>query len=145
MRDETVALLSGTPVVLLDTISGIASRHAGAIIVCGSHGGAISAAFAQLHPPALVVFNDAGGGKADGGVAAAAILESARIPCALVSHRSARIGDAEDAWREGILSRVNAPAFARGVRTGQDVRAAVTSFIGCGDTAAQEKRRNHAT
>lgn len=139
MRDDTVALLSGRPVVLLDTISGITSRHAGVVIVCGSHGGAISAAFALLHPPAFVVFNDAGGGKTDGGVAATTILESACIPCAVVSNFSARIGDAEDAWLEGVLSRVNALAFARGVRTGQDVQTAVTVFIGSQEVAAQKK------
>jgi hypothetical protein len=63
MRNETVAMLNGRPVVVMDSISLITPADAGAMIICGSHGGAISGAFAAMHPPALVVFNDAGGGK----------------------------------------------------------------------------------
>lgn len=130
MRNETVATVAGLRVVLMDTISAITAGDAGAVIVCGSHGGTISGAFASKHPPALVFFNDAGGGKAEGGRAAAGLLDAAGIACATVAHDSARIGDAEDAWRSGIVSAVGETARARGVSTGQSVQDAVAVFVG---------------
>jgi len=75
MRNETVAVVNGRPVVAMDSISLIGPENEGAIIVCGSHGGAISGAFAAKHPPALVVFNDAGGGKNDAGFTSLGDLE----------------------------------------------------------------------
>ena len=47
MRNETVATLNGRPVVVMDSISLIVAKDAGAIIVCGSHGSAISGALAE--------------------------------------------------------------------------------------------------
>ena len=92
MRNETVAVVNGRPVVAMDSISLIGPENEGAIIVCGSHGAAISGAFAAKHPPALVVFNDAGGGRNDAGFTSLADLEREGIAAAAVSHDSARIG-----------------------------------------------------
>lgn len=140
MRNETVGEVAGLRVVLMDTISAIAEADAGAVVVCGSHGGAISGAFARLHPPALVLFNDAGGGKADGGRAAVALLDEAGIPCATVGHLSARIGDARDAWENGTVSAAGELARARGVDIGQTVRSAVAMFGESGAGAAGPSR-----
>jgi hypothetical protein len=128
MRNETVATLNGRPVVAMDSISLIAPKDAGAIIVCGSHGGAISGAFAAKHPPALVVFNDAGGGKKGAGVASLADLEGEGIAAAAVSHHTARIGDALDAWENGVVSGVNRPAREGGLEPGQPLRDALQRF-----------------
>ena len=128
MRNETVATINGWRVVVMDSISLIAPEAEGAIIVSGSHGGAISGAFAAKHPPALVVFNDAGGGKNDAGIASLARLESAGIASAAVSHDSARIGDALDAWENGVVSRVNGPAAAAGIMPGRPLRKVVERF-----------------
>jgi hypothetical protein len=128
MRNETVATLNGRPVVAMDSISLIAAKDAGAIIVCGSHGGAISGAFAAKHPPALVVFNDAGGGKKGAGVASLADLEGEGIAAAAVSHHTARIGDALDAWENGVVSGVNRPAREGGLEPGQPLRDALQRF-----------------
>jgi hypothetical protein len=128
MRNETVATLSGRRVIAMDSISLIGPGDAGAIVVCGSHGGAISGAFAAIHPPALVVFNDAGGGKKDAGVASLAALERVGIAAAAVSHESARIGDALDAWENGVVSGVNRPAREGGLEPGQPLRDALQRF-----------------
>ncbi len=125
MRNDTVTQIAGRPVVLMDSISLISAKDAGAIVICGSHGGAISGAFATLHPPHLVIFNDAGGGKSDAGRAAIAMLDQKGIACATTSHNTARIGDAEDAWLHGTVSAVGTCAKAIGVTTGQSVREAV--------------------
>jgi hypothetical protein len=128
MRSETVASLNGLHVIAMDSISLIAPADAGAIIVCGSHGGAISGAFAARHPPALVIFNDAGMGKNDAGVASLADLEREGIAAAAVSHVSARIGDALDAWENGTVSRANGPAAEAGILPGLPLREALQRF-----------------
>src|SRR4051812_29615267 len=53
----------------------IGPHNVGAVIVCGSHGGAISGAFARKHPAALVLFNDAGLGKRRAGIASLEVLQ----------------------------------------------------------------------
>lgn len=128
MRHGTVATVAGCRVVLMDSISTIGPHDVGAIIVSGSHGGRISAGFAAKHPPRLVLFNDAGGGRGGAGKAAVALLGGIGIACATVGHDSARIGDAEDAWLHGRLSAVNALAAHAGLAAGEAVRASVEVF-----------------
>src|SRR3954468_6902998 len=128
MRNETVAQVGRFRLILMDSISLIGPDDVGAIIVCGSHGGAISGAFARLHPPALVFFNDAGVGKRRAGIACLESLQLSRIPAASVSHRSARIGDAKDAWENGSVSFCNDVARGLGVSPGVFIQRAVATF-----------------
>ena len=128
MRNEAIATVNGRRLVIQDSISLIGPADAGAIIVSGSHGGAISGAFAAQHRPALVVFNDAGIGKKDAGIAALTDLERAGVPGAAVSHLTARIGDAADAWENGVVSRANRPAAEAGIVPGRRLRDVVGSF-----------------
>jgi len=136
MRNETITHIGARPVILMDSISLIGPGDKGAVIVCGSHGGLISGAFATLHPPHLVIFNDAGGGKSGAGRAAIAMLDAKGIACATVSHNSARIGDAEDAWTNGILSAAGICAQGLGVMQGQSVKDAVRA-VGAHEPPAQ--------
>jgi len=46
-----------------------------------------------------------------------------------VSHLSARIGDVEDMWGNGVLSHVNALALGSGVRQGERLRDAVARLL----------------
>ena len=144
MRNETVARLGGRRVLLMDSISLIGPDDAGTVIVCGSHGGAISGAFAAKHPPALVFFNDAGIGKNGAGIASIWNLEAARIAAATVSHDSARIGDALDAWENGVVSHCNAWAARAGVEAGQPVRHAVEAFAAFAARTAAGEGAGHA-
>jgi hypothetical protein len=128
MRHEAVTTTNGRRVVLMDSISTIGPGDGGCIVISGSHGGRISGAFALKHPPALVAFNDAGGGKNGAGVAALDLLEQAGIPAITVSHDTARIGDAADAWAHGRVSKRNAPAAAAGITTGVTVAEGCTRF-----------------
>lgn len=105
-------------VVLVDSITQLEPSDAGCVAVSGSHGGSSAAAFALALPLALAVFNDAGIGKDEAGVAGLAILEAAGVPAAAVSHDSARIGEARETWRAGVISRVNAGAAALGLVVG---------------------------
>jgi len=99
-------------VVLLDTVTAVEPRHAGAVVVTGSHGGASVVHYARAVPARLYVFNDAGVGKDEAGVAALAELERHGIAAATVAHDSARIGEARDAYDHGVVSRVNRQAAA---------------------------------
>ena len=99
-------------VVLLDTVTAVAPRHAGTVVVTGSHGGASVVRYARAVAARLYVFNDAGVGKDGAGIAALAELERDGIAAATVAHDSARIGEARDAFDHGVVSRVNRPAAA---------------------------------
>jgi len=112
-------------VVLVDSITQIEADDAGSVAVSGSHGGTSSADFAAEVPLALAVFNDAGIGKDEAGVAGLAQLERQGRAAAAVSHLSARIGDAADAWANGVISRVNARAARLGLRAGERLRELV--------------------
>lgn len=111
---------------LLDTITAIDEGCAGEVVVSGSHGGVSSTGFVLAAParPFAVFFNDAGVGKERAGIVALGLLEAIGVACATYSHDSARIGDAHDGLQNGVVTHVNAPAAAAGVRVGQAVRDA---------------------
>ncbi len=129
MLKERVQTVQDVDVVIMDSISSVSAGDAGTIVVSASHGGASSGEFAMRHRLGLVFFNDAGVGKDDAGVRSLAMLEGIGVPAATISHASARIGDARDHWDHGVLSHVNDAAQARGLRPGQDVRAAAQAFL----------------
>lgn len=110
--------------VLLDSIAEVAGDDAGRVVVSASHGGVSASDYAARHPLRGAFFNDAGIGKDRAGIAGLMVLEAAGIPAAAYSHRSARIGDARDAWANGIVSAVNPLAASRGVSEGMSVREA---------------------
>lgn len=108
-------------VLLVDSITQLAPADAGAVVVSGSHGGVSSAHYALAVPARLVVFNDAGIGKDEAGIAALALLQGAGRAALAVAHHSARIGDARDTWAGGRVSRLNAAARALGIVEGDTV------------------------
>lgn len=105
--------------VLLDSVTQVEFGHAGQLVVTGSHGGASVVPYARAVRAWLYVFNDAGVGKDGAGIAALDLLQAEGIAALTVSHDSARIGEALDSWRHGVVSRVNAAALALGLRAGQ--------------------------
>jgi hypothetical protein len=68
------------------------------------------------------VFNDAGIGKDDAGIARLPALDDRGIAAFTVAASSARIGDARSTLCDGVISRVNRTAAARGARIGQHTR-----------------------
>ena len=100
------------------TVTQLSARHAGAVVVAGSHGGTIAAAYAAAARVRAIVFNDAGRGRDDAGIAGLAALDALGIAACAVAHTSARIGDAADALAHGVVSAVNTAAAAAGVAAG---------------------------
>ncbi len=123
---KTKIPLAGLQIYLLDSVTEGGEEQTGAIVVTGSHGGRSAARYALAYRPLLVVFNDAGIGKDEAGVAGLVILEQAGIAAAAVAHTSARIGEARDTWENGVLSRVNEAASALGLRPGARLRESLS-------------------
>ncbi|MFT3820339.1 MAG: hypothetical protein QM750_22445 [Rubrivivax sp.] len=132
MRKLELARGPGGRLVAADSITMVAPEDEGAVVVSGSHGGVSSGAYALAVPLRLAVFNDAGVGKDEAGIAALAMLQAQGRAGATVSHVSARIGDALDAWEHGVLSRLNEAALALGLRAGQRLREALPVLIDTG-------------
>ena len=112
---------------LLDSIALISNEQANTVVISGSHGGRSAAEFvlALSQKPICVFFNDAGGGKDDAGKVALKMLEAHNIPCACYSHMSAKIGDAQDGYANGVVSGVNSLAQALGIKLNMSVNLAV--------------------
>jgi hypothetical protein len=117
--------VSDPHLVLHDSIASVEPADAGALVVSGSHGGTSAARFALAVPLVGVVFNDAGVGKDRAGVAGLELLDRAGVPALAVGHDSARIGDAGDTLRNGVVSCANGEARRRGVEPGQSTREAL--------------------
>ena len=122
MARAVVALRDGASILLVDSITEIEAGDSGRIVVSGSHGGVSAAGYAAAVPLAACFLNDAGIGKDAAGIAGVLSLPYA---AAAYRHDSARIGDAADAWANGVLSAVNAAAEQAGLRIGMTVRQAV--------------------
>ena len=119
-----------TDIILVDSASLVTQTDRGRIIITGSHGGLIGGdpARALKAQAALAVFNDAGGGCDNAGLTRLPALDERAMAAVTVSHRSARIGNAESALEKGIISHVNSTAAAAGLASGQRLSDAVTSF-----------------
>jgi len=130
MLKREVARGPGGRVLLMDTITQLTPEDSGCLVVSASHGGTSSAEFALALPLRLAVFNDAGVGKDEAGIAALALLEARGTAAAAVAHSSARIGDAQDAWDHGVISRVNAAAQALGLHPGDRLCEVLLRLVG---------------
>lgn len=113
-------------VLLMDSITKVTPEDRSQIVVSASHGGASSGEFALEVPLMAAFFNDAGIGKDKAGIAALAMLQERGVACGTVSHDSARIGDSQDMWENGVVSHVNECARALGVLPGQSLKDALT-------------------
>jgi hypothetical protein len=109
--------------VLHDSVTQVTVADAGTLVVTGSHGGASVVPYALAVRAWLYVFNDAGVGKDGAGTAALQLLDGEGQAAAAVSHDSARIGEARDAWENGVVSAVNAAARSLGLRPGDRLAA----------------------
>src|SRR5262245_2838931 len=99
--NDTVAVASPAGVVLADTVTALDATHHGVVLVTGSHGGLIAAYLAARAGVRAVIFNDAGAGLDDAGLAGIDRLERQSIAAATVAHTSARIADAADTYANG--------------------------------------------
>jgi hypothetical protein len=103
---------------VLDSATQLGSDAAGAVAVCGSHGGLYPAWLAARAGLRGVILNDAGIGRNSAGIAGVLWLDGLGIAACAVDHRSARIGDGADMLASGRLSSVNETAARHGCLPG---------------------------
>ena len=108
---------------VVDSITELGPADAGTVAVSGSHGGVSSARYAIAARPLLSIFNDAGVGRDEAGIAALGLMQAAGLAACTVSHQSARIGFATSTLDDGIVSHVNPLAAGLGVTVGVSLRS----------------------
>jgi hypothetical protein len=111
-------------ILLADTVTRLTAAHAGCVLVTGSHGGLVAARYAVRAGVRAAIFNDAGVGLEDAGIAGLRWLDALGIAAAAVTHTSARIADAADSLAHGRIGHANAVARACGVAAGDACRDA---------------------
>ena len=109
--------MSNNP-LLLDSITDANVESAGRLVVSGSHGGCYPAAVASQYGIQAVLFNDAGIGFEDAGVAGVLELATVGMAAAALDCCTCQIGSATDAIARGRISVVNAVAKTLGVAEG---------------------------
>jgi hypothetical protein len=114
------------PLLIADSITRIGAEAASAVVVNASHGGIYAAYVAAKLGVAAAIFNDAGVGREEAGIAGLDYLAALGIAAAAVGHDTARIGDGADMIARGIVSHANSVAVALGCRPGLTCREAAT-------------------
>ena len=111
-------------VVLAATATKLGPEAAGRVVVSGSHGGAYVAYLVAAAAARAAILNDAGVGRDDAGIAGLGRCAAIGMAAATVGHDSARIGDAEDSMRRGVISHANDLAGSLGCVPGMPCRQA---------------------
>lgn len=105
-------------VVVVDSVTALDADALGRVVVCGSHGGRFSGAYAASVGVRGIVLNDAAVGKDRAGIAGLDLLDEHRIPAAAVDYLTADIGDGASSLQHGVLSHVNKAAREIGCARG---------------------------
>jgi len=118
-------------VVCIDSASMVEPADAGQIVITGSHGGLVaSRPDLTLRVDALLaLFNDAGVGIDEAGVARLPPLDQRGVAAATVAAMTARIGDGLSTYQDGVLSRVNDAARRLGARPGTRAQDFVAGLL----------------
>jgi hypothetical protein len=111
-------------IVLMDSASLVRPEDEGQIVVTASHGalvGGKAQMALQVHAFAAV-YNDAGVGIDRAGISRLPALDDMGIAGVTVSVQSARIGDAQSAYHDGVISHVNETARRLGASPGEPLK-----------------------
>lgn len=111
--------LESRSICLLDSITSGTHEQRDRVVICGSHGGNYAAYCAARLAVRGAVFNDAGVGKDNAGIAGLSMLEALGVPAATVGNQTARIGDGHDTAKRGKISHVNRVAARLGCLIGE--------------------------
>ncbi len=106
-------------ILVVPSVTKLPPEADGAVVVGGSHAALYAAHVIAKAGARAAIHHDAGIGFEEAGVAGLALAQELGMAMAAVDSASARIGEAEDMMRRGIVSRANALAAACGVAPGQ--------------------------
>jgi len=118
------ATVTSAPLVT-DSVTMLGADARGRAAIAASHGGIYAAYLAAKAGLKAVILSDGGVGRERAGVGGLAYLATMGVPAAAIGHRSARIGDGVDCAKRGIISYVNEPASAVGIRAGMHASVAL--------------------
>lgn len=118
-------------VFALDTVKYADARIEGSVLCMGSHSARSMPKYLDDVGVALagVITNDVGRAKDDSGIAGLWTLDEAKIPAAVVSCDTARVGDAQSTYHAGVVSACNHTAAALGVAVGQRATEAAAKML----------------
>ena len=128
-RPRVVAELGGGRVVLMDSMSFAQPEHRADVLCAGSHGGRVNVERLVSVRPRGALFNDGGGARDDSGLSGLAVLDAAGVAAVCVDAMSARIGDPESTYADGVVSAVNQTARRAGVVVGQPAAEAARRML----------------
>lgn len=122
--------VSGRSIVATDSIAFALpeDRERNVLCTAGHTGRSVVGYFRDYRPWAFIC-SDGGVGKNRSGVSALDDVEADGIPGASVDALSARMGDGHSTLFDGIISAVNGPAAAKGVKVGQSAREAARLLL----------------
>jgi len=115
--------------LVVDSATRLGADATDAVVVCGSHGGLYAAWLAAQAGVRAVIFNDAGIGRHQAGIAGVHWLDALEIPALAVDYRSARIGDGADTLASGLVTMSNVTAAQHGCLPGHTTRQAVECLL----------------
>jgi len=117
----------GVRVFALDSNALVTPDDIGHIIVTGSHGGLLGGrpGTAVKYDVFAAIYNDADFGIDDAGISRLPALDQRGIAGATVSAWSARIGDGQSTYRDGVVTAVN----TRAARCGGEIGISAVEFV----------------
>lgn len=121
---------TGRSIVATDSIAFALpeDRERNVLCTAGHTGRSVVGYFRDFRPWAFIC-SDGGVGKNNSGISALDDVTPDGIPGASVGALTARMGDGHSTYFDGVISAVNAPAAAKGVRIGQSAREAARLLL----------------
>ena len=113
------------PLLILDSVTKLPAEANGAVVVGGSHAAVYAAYLSAKGGLRAAVHHDAGIGLDEAGVSGLAYAEALGMAMVALSTATCRIGDGQDQFERGIVSRVNGQAADCGVAIGMSCKKAV--------------------
>jgi hypothetical protein len=113
------------PVIVIDGVTMLPSEANGGVVVGGSNATAYAAYFSAKGGARAAIHHDCGIGRDEAGVKGLPWADQRGMAMAAVATNSARVGDAADMLKRGIISRAKGLAVKCGVENGQTVAQAV--------------------
>jgi uncharacterized protein YunC (DUF1805 family) len=105
-------------VLIFDSVAKLPSEANGAVVIGGSHAAVYAAYMSAKYGCRAAIHHDAGIGKDEAGIGGLDYAQKLGMAMAAVATASARIGDGQDLYKRGVISRTNAVAAACGVTAG---------------------------
>lgn len=121
---------SGRSIVCTDSIAYALpeDRERNVLCTAGHTGRSVVGYFRDYRPWAFIC-SDGGGGKNNSGLSALEAVEPDGIPGAAVSALTARMGDGQSTYFDGVISACNKPARDKGVKVGQSAKEAALLLL----------------